>query len=391
MKGREKIAALTAYDYPMARLLDECGIPLLLVGDSLGMMVLGYPDTTHVTMDEMVHHTRAVARAKPKALCGSDLPFHSYDTPEQALANAERLISAGAEFVKAEGGREILPQVQAIVGAGIPFIGHLGMLPQHVLEEGGKYRIKGRDERWPHQTSRRRVSACGRRRLRRCAGTRYASRRHRNYQRVSFRHDWNRLRAGLRRPNPGDAGFGRNVSVVHAEIHPATSQRSGTNAVGGGRLESLIAMKKLTHLDPTGAATMVDVSAKPVQLREAVASGEIQLQRETLDLIEQNQIAKGNVLATARLAGIMAAKKTGDLIPLCHPLPISHCEVRMEIPSSRDRILITASAKIAAQTGVEMEALTAVSIAALTIYDMCKAVDKQMRITDIVLTSKTKK
>lgn len=150
-------------------------------------------------------------------------------------------------------------------------------------------------------------------------------------------------------------------------------------------------MKKLTHLDPTGAATMVDVSAKPVQLREAVASGEIQLQRETLDLIEQNQIAKGNVLATARLAGIMAAKKTGDLIPLCHPLPISHCEVRMEIPSSRDRILITASAKIAAQTGVEMEALTAVSIAALTIYDMCKAVDKQMRITDIVLTSKTKK
>lgn len=146
MKGREKIAALTAYDYPMARLLDECGIPLLLVGDSLGMMVLGYPDTTHVTMDEMVHHTRAVARAKPKALCGSDLPFHSYDTPEQALANAERLISAGAEFVKAEGGREILPQVQAIVGAGIPFIGHLGMLPQHVLEEGGKYRIKGRDE-----------------------------------------------------------------------------------------------------------------------------------------------------------------------------------------------------------------------------------------------------
>ena len=136
---------------------------------------------------------------------------------------------------------------------------------------------------------------------------------------------------------------------------------------------------------------MVDVSSKPVQLREAVARGEIHLQRETLALIEQNQIAKGNVLATARIAGIAAAKKTGELIPLCHPLPITHCEVNFEITASRDRIVITASAKIAAQTGVEMEALTAVSVAALTIYDMCKAADKQMRITDVVLISKTKK
>ena len=149
-------------------------------------------------------------------------------------------------------------------------------------------------------------------------------------------------------------------------------------------------MKKLTHLDAAGQATMVDVSAKPVQLREAVARGEIHLQPATLALIEQNQIAKGNVLATARLAGIMAAKKTGELIPLCHPLPITHCEVQFEVPASRDRIVIIASAKIAAQTGVEMEALTAVTLAALTIYDMCKAVDKQMRITDVVLVSKTK-
>ena len=104
---------------------------------------------------------------------------------------------------------------------------------------------------------------------------------------------------------------------------------------------------KLSHIDASGAAAMVDVSAKPVQLREAVARGEIRLQRETLALIEQNQIAKGNVLATARLAGIMAAKKTGDLIPLCHPLPITHCEVQFEIPASRDRVIITASAKIA--------------------------------------------
>ncbi len=149
-------------------------------------------------------------------------------------------------------------------------------------------------------------------------------------------------------------------------------------------------MKKLSHVDQSGNAAMVDVSAKPVQMREAVARGEIHLQQATLGLIEQNQITKGNVLATARLAGIMAAKKTGELIPLCHPLPISHCEVNFEIPSSRDRIVITASAKIAAQTGVEMEALTAVTVAALTIYDMCKAVDKEMRITDIYLVSKTK-
>ena len=150
-------------------------------------------------------------------------------------------------------------------------------------------------------------------------------------------------------------------------------------------------MSKLSHIDETGQAAMVDVSSKPMQLREAVARGEILLQRETLALVEQNQIAKGNVLATARVAGIMAAKKTGEIIPLCHPLPITHCEVNFEIPGSRDRIVITASAKITAQTGVEMEALTAVSVAALTIYDMCKAADKTMRITDIVLVSKTKK
>jgi 3-methyl-2-oxobutanoate hydroxymethyltransferase len=147
MKARgEKIAALTAYDYPMARLLDECDVPLLLVGDSLGMVVLGYPNTTLVTMAEMEHHTRAATRAQPRALIGADLPFHAYETPEAALANAHRLVAAGAEYVKAEGGREILPQVRAIISAGIPFLGHLGMLPQHVLEEGGKYRIKGRDD-----------------------------------------------------------------------------------------------------------------------------------------------------------------------------------------------------------------------------------------------------
>ena len=149
-------------------------------------------------------------------------------------------------------------------------------------------------------------------------------------------------------------------------------------------------MPKFTHIDARGEASMVDVSAKRVSARAAVARGSIRLQKGTLRLIQSNRLAKGNVLATARLAGIMAAKRTGELIPLCHPLPISHCEVQFEIPKSQDRIVITASAKIIAQTGVEMEALTAVSLAALTIYDMCKAVDKTMRITDVRLISKTK-
>ena len=136
---------------------------------------------------------------------------------------------------------------------------------------------------------------------------------------------------------------------------------------------------------------MVDVSGKPVLVREAVAGGEVRLQPATLKLIESQTIAKGNVLAAARLAGILAAKKTGELIPLCHPLPLTHCEVNFAIPKRRDRIRITAAVRIAAQTGVEMEALTAVSVAGLTIYDMCKAVDKRMRLTNIRLISKTKR
>ncbi len=144
--ARQRIAALTAYDYPMARLLDEAGIPIILVGDSLGMVVLGYPDTTHVTLAEMEHHIRAVARARPRALLVGDLPYHTYQSPAQAVISAQRLVAAGAEAVKAEGGRDILPQIRAIQAAGIPCMGHVGMLPQHVLEESGKYRIKGKDD-----------------------------------------------------------------------------------------------------------------------------------------------------------------------------------------------------------------------------------------------------
>jgi len=139
----EKITALTAYDYPTARLLDESGIDLILVGDSLGMVVLGYEDTTEVTLDEMLHHTRAVARGVKQALLVADMPIHTFDTPEQAVTTAKRLFGAGAQAVKLEGGVSHVAQISAIVAAGIPFLAHIGMLPQSVREEGG-YKVKGR-------------------------------------------------------------------------------------------------------------------------------------------------------------------------------------------------------------------------------------------------------
>jgi len=146
MKQRgEKITALTAYDYPTARLLDESGIDIILVGDSLGMVVLGYHDTTDVTLEEMLHHTRAVARGVKQALLVADMPIHTYEMPEQAIATARHLVDAGAHAVKLEGGVSHLSQIEAITQAGIPFMAHIGMLPQSVREEGG-YRIKGRTQ-----------------------------------------------------------------------------------------------------------------------------------------------------------------------------------------------------------------------------------------------------
>ena len=146
MKRRgEKITALTAYDYPTARLLDESGIDIILVGDSLGMVVLGYEDTTRVTLEEMLHHTRAVARGTRHALLVSDMPIHSYGTPEQALATARQFVDVGAQAVKLEGGERHVPQIEAITRAGIPFLAHIGMLPQSVHEEGG-YKVKGRTQ-----------------------------------------------------------------------------------------------------------------------------------------------------------------------------------------------------------------------------------------------------
>ena len=147
-------------------------------------------------------------------------------------------------------------------------------------------------------------------------------------------------------------------------------------------------MKRLTHIGTDGRAQMVDVSAKPISKRKAVAAGKIRLQRETLDLIAGNQIAKGNVLATARIAGIQAAKQTAQLIPLCHPLPLG--DVKIDVVTSNNGAEVRCTAQTIAQTGVEMEALVGVTVALLTIYDMCKAVDKEMQISDVRLLSKTK-
>src|SRR5437667_2262743 len=147
-------------------------------------------------------------------------------------------------------------------------------------------------------------------------------------------------------------------------------------------------MKRLTHIGANCRVQMVDVSGKPLSARTAVATGKIRLQRETLDLISNDQIAKGNVFATARIAGIQAAKQTAHLIPLCHTLPLS--EVKVDIVTLQSGAEVTCTARTVAQTGVEMEALTGVAVALLTIYDMCKAVDKKMHIADVRLVEKTK-
>ena len=147
-------------------------------------------------------------------------------------------------------------------------------------------------------------------------------------------------------------------------------------------------MGRLTHIAADGRAQMVDVSGKPLNVRTAVAIGKIRLRSETLDLISKDQMVKGSVLATARIAGIQAAKQTAQLIPLCHTLPLG--EVKIDIVASNEGAEVKCTARTIAQTGVEMEALTGVAVALLTIYDMCKAVDKEMTISDLRLISKTK-
>ena len=148
-------------------------------------------------------------------------------------------------------------------------------------------------------------------------------------------------------------------------------------------------MKRLSHVARDGRVRMVDVSAKPQSLRIAIATGKIKIKRVTANAISRDQIGKGNVFATAQIAGIQAAKRAAELIPLCHPLPLSNVEIDFEM--KRGTVSATCTARTTAQTGVEMEALTGVAIALLTIYDMCKAVDKEMEISDMRLVKKEKR
>lgn len=145
---------------------------------------------------------------------------------------------------------------------------------------------------------------------------------------------------------------------------------------------------KLTHVDEQGAARMVDVGAKPDSERMAIAGGAVYMKAETMALIREGALKKGDILMVARLAGIMAAKKTADLIPLCHPIPLTHIDVDVKLDDVHKAVQITAFARTTGKTGVEMEALTAVSVACLTVYDMAKAVDRSMRLSDIRLLEK---
>ena len=213
-QGR-KISALTAYDYPMGRLLDESGLDLILVGDSVGMVVLGHPDTTLVTMDDMIHHTRAVARGVSRALLVADLPALSYRTPTEAVANGRRLLDAGARAVKLEGGISHRAQLEALTAAGIATVGHIGMLPQSVREEGG-YKVKGRTE--PEALAlladARAVESAGR--LRGGAGNRRAEDGPAHHRGISHFDNRHRFGTGLRWTDSCHPRFDRLVSVVSA-------------------------------------------------------------------------------------------------------------------------------------------------------------------------------
>ena len=146
---------------------------------------------------------------------------------------------------------------------------------------------------------------------------------------------------------------------------------------------------ELTHINEEGRAKMVDVSEKSDTVREATAVGSISMKRETIDRIKEGSISKGDVLAVAQVGGIMGSKSTPQIIPMCHPIMISGCDISFKIDDENNKIDITATTKTVGKTGIEMEALTAVSVAALTIYDMCKAIDKEMLINNIMLIKKT--
>ncbi len=177
-----------------------------------------------------------------------------------------------------------------------------------------------------------------------------------------------------------------NVIDYRRENKDAITCRFTSHSIGEDKVQ--VEPKELTHVDESGRVRMVDVGAKPESERLAVAVGQVVMRPETLRLIAQGEVAKGDVLNTARLAGVMAAKRTAELIPLCHPLPLTHVDVDLTLDETSSRVKIKATVRNRGRTGVEMEALTAVSVAALTVYDMAKAVERTMRIENVRLVEK---
>jgi 3-methyl-2-oxobutanoate hydroxymethyltransferase len=206
----EPISVLTAYDYPTAKLLEEAGVDWLLVGDSLGMVVLGHPDTTRVTLADMIHHTAAVARGAAHTPIIADLPFHTYQSPARALESARAIVGAGAHAVKLEGGAEMSPQIRAIAEASIPIMGHIGMLPQSVLLEGG-YKKKGKT---PDDAARlvedaQAIEAAG-------------------VFAMVLELVVHRVGSGLRRPGACHQRSGGWIPLVHPEVRQAARKHRGT-------------------------------------------------------------------------------------------------------------------------------------------------------------------
>ena len=238
MKARgEKIAALTAYDFPMTRLLDEAGVPLILVGDSLGMVVLGYPDTTHVTMAEMEHHVRAAARAKPRALLAADMPYQSYNNVAEAVANAQRLAAAGAEAVKAEGGREIVGQVRAIVASRDSVPGPLGDVAPACARRGRLSRQR-QERAGASGAAGGRTGTRSSGRFRGRAGTGHSAGCEGSHASGSDPDDRHWRRTGLRRPDPGHTRFAGHAAVVRSQARETQAQRGRADAEGRQGMEA---------------------------------------------------------------------------------------------------------------------------------------------------------
>ena len=181
----------------------------------------------------------------------------------------------------------------------------------------------------------------------------------------------------------------RKVTWTWIRGHNGHPENERANILANREAANKGESRKPTHFDRKGNIHMVDITQKAQTERVAVAKGAVTMKQEALDSIKQGQVAKGNVLATAQLSGIMAAKQTHQLVPLCHPLPITSADVELKLDEKRSKVEITATVKTTARTGVEMEALTAVTVAALTVYDMCKAIDRAMRIVDIHLVRKS--